>query len=139
MDDDAPGAAVQVSLQGFRREKFAGAFQHQIHAQVTPGDIRGQRMRGEPQLVAGYRDGGLALRPDIGAPPSLHAVERQQVRCRCGAPLDFVEVNDLETIARARIIRLTLRCPQGGAQRQTPDTTHAVDADSHRRTPQFDE
>mgnify|MGYP006170800031 CR=1 FL=1 len=48
------------------------------------------------------------------------------------ATFEFVEVHDLEPVAGARIVGLTLGSAEGGAQRQTADAAHAIDTHFHR-------
>ena len=45
--DHAFGTAVKVALQGLGCEEFAGAFQHQFHPHVAPGNVGSLAMGGE--------------------------------------------------------------------------------------------
>jgi hypothetical protein len=130
-DDDALRTAVEVALQRLRREELAGALQHHVHPELTPRDLRRARVRGEGERALVDADRVLALGGDVGAPLALHGVEGEQVRGRRGAALELVEVDHVQPVARARVVGLALGGAEGGAQRQTTDAAHAIDADSH--------
>ena len=71
------------------------------------------------------------MRADLCAPLALNAVKRQQVGSGGCTALEFIEVNHIQSVGLAGIVRRSMRCAHGGPQCQTPDTSHAVDADSH--------
>eukprot|EP01136_Pigoraptor_vietnamica_P039795 Opistho-1_new@10972 len=72
-------AAVQVALDGVGREELAGALQHQVHAQIAPGNLRRRAVGAERHPPFTDADDVFALCGDVGAPLALHAVEGQQV------------------------------------------------------------
>ncbi len=130
-DDHALGAALQMPLQGCGRQELAGAFEHNIDAEIAPGEIARSSMRRKAQLaiVDPYR--GVPLVAEISPPAALHAVEFQQVRRRQGTALDFVEVNNIEAIAAPGVTMRPLGRAQGRPERQASDPPHAVDANPH--------
>ena len=134
--DHALGAAVEMALQRLGREELAGAFEHQVHAQVAPGNLgRAWRATRSRALRSSMRIACVALGGDVGAPAALHAVELQQVRGGGGAALEFVEVHDLQPVAGARVVRRPLGSAHRRAQCQAADAAHAVDADFHSAYP----
>ncbi|HEV7323997.1 MAG TPA: hypothetical protein VGN91_02935 [Bosea sp. (in: a-proteobacteria)] len=44
---------------------------------------------------------------------------------------DFVQVNDLKAISASGIVIGPLGCAQRRSQSEAPDSSHAIDADSH--------
>jgi hypothetical protein len=136
-DDDALRAAVEVPVQRFGRQELAGALQHDVDAEVSPGDLgrAGVRREREPRRADAH--GRVAVGRDRVAPATLHAVELEQVRRRGRAALDLVEVHDVEAAHRARVVGGPLGSAEGGAQRQTADAAHAVDTHAHDRFDSF--
>jgi len=130
-NDHALGAAIQVALDGFGREELAGAFQHQVHAEIAPRNVARCGMRRERHAVLVDADAVFALGRDVGAPFALHAVKRQQVRRRGGTAFQLVEVHHLQPVAGARIGGFSFGRAEGGAQGQAADAAHAVDANFH--------
>ena len=68
---------------------------------------------------------------DSAGTHGYHAGEPPDHRGRGGAALELVEVHHLEAVARARVVRGPLGRAHRGAQRQTADAAHAVDAYFH--------
>ena len=60
-DDDALHAAIEIGLQLIRLEEFAGAFQHDVAAEIAPGHIA--RRRGCAEAEALVVDDDRARRP----------------------------------------------------------------------------
>jgi hypothetical protein len=127
------GAAVQVALQHLGREELARALQHQVHAQLAPGNVGRLRVGAEAYRAAVDLQAVFTRGADVGAPTALHAVELQQVRRGRGAALDLVAVHHLQAVGTARVVVRALGRAHRGAQRQAADATHAVDADFHAR------
>jgi hypothetical protein len=70
----------------------------------------------------------------VGAPTTLDTVKREQVGSRRIATFDFVQMDHVQPIAVARVVRLTLGCTHGCPQGQPPDPAHSIDTDPHRRS-----
>ena len=75
------------------------------------------------------------MRADLCAPLALNAVKREQVSCGGCTALEFIEVNHIQSVGLAGIVRRSKRCAHGGPQCQTPDPSHAVDANFVRSHP----
>jgi len=129
--DHALGATVEVALEGLGREELAGAFEHQIHAKVTPRNLAGSPVRRERQRPVRDADAAVPGGRNIDFPAALHAVERQQMRGGCGTALEFIQVDDLEPVVGARVVGGAIRCAEGRPKGQAADAAHAVDANSH--------
>jgi hypothetical protein len=50
------------------------------------------------------------------------------------AAFQLVEVHHVQAVACARVVLGAFGCAQRSAQRQPPDATHAIDADSQDRS-----
>jgi hypothetical protein len=68
---------------------------------------------------------------DFCAPRPLNAVKGQQVGCGSCTAFKFIEVDHIQSVGLAGIIRRSMRCTHGGPQSKTPDAAHTVDTDSH--------
>ena len=132
-DDHPLGAAVEVALQRLRRQELAGAFQHQVNPQFAPGNLGRRGVRREAQALLADAQRVLALRFDGSPPATLHAVEFEQVGSGGGAAAQFVEVQHLQAVAAAWVVRGAFGGTHSGTQRQAADPAHAVDADLHVR------
>ena len=126
-------AAVDMALQYFRGEEFAGAVQHHVNTEVTPWNRGRMRVGGEGQAAVADMDRLLALggkrRP---APAALHAIEFEEVGACGSAALNLVEMDNFEPVAAARVLYLPFRRTQRRAQSEAADAAHAADADAHR-------
>jgi hypothetical protein len=49
------------------------------------------------------------------------------------AALEFIEVNDVQAVARARVVGRARDRAAGRAKGEPPDASHAIDAHSHPR------
>ena len=130
-DDDALGAAVQVPLQRFGGQELAGAFQHQVHAHVTPGNLGCVGVGREPEPAVANADGRLTIGGDGSAPAALHAVELHEMGGGRRTALEFIEVYHLQTVASTWIVVLAIGGAHRSAQRQPADPAHSIDPDSH--------
>ena len=65
----------------------------------------------------------------------MQAVEFEKVRGDRGAALDLVDVNDVEPVARARIVVGPIHRAERRAQGEPADPAHAIDPDPHRSAP----
>jgi hypothetical protein len=130
-DDDALSAAIKVALQGGGRQELAGRLQNDVDADVTPRDVAGRRVGGEPNLVAVNVDRVVAVRRDVGAPPALGGIKHQQMRGGGSAAALLVDVDDLQAIVPPGIIRRPMGGPKGRAKGEAADAPHAIDSDSH--------
>ena len=61
----------------------------------------------------------------------MQAVEFEQMRRDGGPALGLVDMGDVQTIARPRVVLGPLHRAQRRAQREAADTAHAIDADAH--------
>ena len=129
--NDALGAAVQVALNGFGRQEFAGALQHHVYAQIAPGDVCRCGVRAEREPLGADGDGVVALGANALAPLALHRVKRQQVGGGGSAAFDFIQVHHFQAIAAAWVVQRALGGAHGRAQRQTANAAHSVDTDFH--------
>ena len=127
--DDPLRAAVQVPPQRLGRQELAGAFQHQVAAEVTPRHGGRLGMVAEADTPVADHD-SLVLDVDATTPPPMHAVELQQVRRRGNATLQLVDVRDLDPVVPPRVV-MTLDLAQAGSQRQASDTAEPVNPDAH--------
>ena len=129
--DHALGPTVQMALQRFGREEFAGAFQHHVHTQLAPGNLGGGGVLRKTQLPAIDADAVGAFGCNVTAPAALHGVELHQMGGGLGVALDFIQMHHLQAIAGAGVIVRALHRAECGAQRQPAHAAHAVDTDSH--------
>jgi hypothetical protein len=132
-NDDAFGTTVQVSPQGLLRKELASTLEDNIDAEVPPGDSCGIRVTGKRDARSTYRD-IATLDGDRVTPSPLDAVEFQQMCSRRNTTLDFVDVNDLEPVVTARVIRRSQGASHRSPQRKPPDTPHSVNAKPHDAT-----
>jgi hypothetical protein len=68
---------------------------------------------------------------NIFFPPPLHGIKRQQMRGSGDAAFDFVQMHHVQAVACTRVIAGAIGCAKRRTQGQTPNPTHAIDADSH--------
>ena len=131
-DDHPLHAAVEIALQLLRLQELAGAFEHDVAAEIAPGDVAGRRRGAEADATVADADRAVVLDAEALAPAAVDAVELEQMRRRRRAALELVDMHDIEPVARradrpARAIDAAHR----RAQRQPADAAHAVDADAH--------
>jgi hypothetical protein len=74
----------------------------------------------------------LFMCADLCAPLALNAVKGQQVGCSCCTALEFIDVNYIQSVCMAGVIRRSVGCAHGGPQSKTPYAAHTVDTDSHK-------
>ena len=61
----------------------------------------------------------------------MDAVEFQQMRRGHGAAFHLIHMDYIEPVSRPWILYAAIDTAYGGAQRETADAAHAVDADAH--------
>jgi hypothetical protein len=122
-DDDLPHALLEVGLEELRRAEFARALEHQVNAQLAPGDVAGLRVRAEAEAAVADQDRIVAGGADVAVPPSVDGVEFEQVGGRRRAALDLIDVCQLE-----------LRPAPCGAHGEATHAAKAVDADGDAHT-----
>ena len=103
-DDDAAHAAIEIALQLIRFQKFAGAFEHDLNAEITPWHFAGHRRIRETNAPVADQDRAVAIAADVLPPAAMQAVEFEQMGGHAGIALHFVDMHDLEPIAGARIV-----------------------------------
>ena len=102
-DDHAADAALEIAVQVLRRQELAGAFQHDIAAEIAPGHIAGRGGGGKADAMVADQQRVVVFRADPLAPAAVDAVEFQQMRRGGRAALQFVGMDDVEPVVGARI------------------------------------
>ena len=134
-DDDALHAAVEIALELLGLQELAGAFEHDVAAEIAPGTSPGLAAALKPKRVLSTTMARLVVDAERAVPAAVNAVEFQEMRSRGGAALELVEVNDLEPVVGARVACGPRQAAERRPQRQPADAAHAVDADAHSRSP----
>ena len=124
-----------MPAQGGFGQEFAAAFQHQINAQIAPGNRARCRVFRETNALVTNAQRIRTFRRARRAPTALHAIESQQMRRGRRTALHFIHMDNIQPIGAARIILTTLRCAKGRAKRQPANAAHAINADPHARAP----
>ena len=104
-DDDAAHASVEVTLQLIRLQKFPGAFQDDVAAEIAPRHLARQARGAEADAPIADDDRLIVFGGELLAPAAVQAVEFKKVRGDRGAAFDLVDVNNVQPIACARIVR----------------------------------
>ena len=118
-DDDAPGAALEVRRRLARIGEETGRFDHELGAQLAPGDP-GWVALGHHGHAPAIDHDGVGLRPHLAREAPVVAVVLEQV----GVGLCVGEVVDRDHLQRIGVV------VQHGLERLAPDASEAVDADS---------
>ena len=112
--DDPLYAAVEIALELVGFQELPGAFEHNVAAELAPGNVPGIGSGAEADATSANRDGALAVHPERTVPTAVDAVEFQQMGGRRGAALDLVDVDDVEAVGGPRVVILR------AARRRTP-------------------
>ena len=68
-------------------------------------------------------------------PATVNAVEFEQMRGRCDAAFQFVDMDDFQPVLGARIAFRTVYAAERRTQREPADAAHAIDANFHGELP----
>ena len=125
-DDHLLGAALQVGRRLVGVGEDAGGLDHDVHAQVAPGDLGGVLLGEDPHLLAVHHQGVL-LSLHGAREAAVGGVVLEQVGVGLGVG-QVVDRHDLQ------LVRVALH---DGAQGLAPDASEAVDPDpsSHCHSP----
>ena len=130
-NDHAFDAAVEIGLKLIRLQEFSGAFQHDVAAEIAPGDVAGRSVFAEANALLAEGNGAVGLHPDGFVPASVDAIEFEKMGRSRDAAFEFVDVDDIQTVVRARIALRTPNAAECRAQHEPADTAHAIDANFH--------
>src|SRR5450631_3108700 len=130
-NDHAFDAPVEVGLKLIRLQKLSGAFQHDVAAKIAPSDVAGGCVFAEANALLSKGNGAVGLYPDGFVPTPVDAVEFKKVGGGRDAAFEFVDVDDIQTVAGARVALRTPYAAECRTQHEPADTAHAIDANLH--------
>ena len=124
-DDHLLGAALQVERGLVAVGEPAGGLEHDVHAEVLPGELGRILLREHPHGVAVRPRARPLVGRDVAREAAVDRVVLEQVGERLGVG-DVVHRDEVELLGAHRL---------GGPHHVAPDPPEAVDADSNRHRP----
>src|SRR5271166_2563634 len=119
-DDDLARSRSDMLGGGFLRSEQSGRFDHDLHAEVPPRELRGVALGENLEWLAIDKDGAAFGAHFLGQ-GAMNRIILQEMRER-GSVGDVVDGDDLE-----RVLMM-----QGSAVKHSADTSESVDTNSNR-------
>src|SRR4051812_14197326 len=91
-DNDPAHAAIEIALQLLRSQKFAGAFEDDLIAAITPRHVAGDRRIREADAMVANTDRTVAIAADALPPAPMQSVVFEQMRGHAGIAFDLVHM-----------------------------------------------
>ena len=115
-DDDPLHAAVEIALKLVGLQELAGAFEHDVAAEIAPGHVARRRGGAEPERVLLIVMALSSSNAERAVPAAVDAVEFQEMGGGGRAALDLVEMTTSSRLSARGIAVRRGRMPPSAAR-----------------------